>query len=268
MSDEPTPQDHEHPAAPAGGTEPDASFMAVFGRLGLAGWLGVAWAIVPAIAGITLLARMKPVSEKIVELSGHGGADLWKSVGAYVVGFVVLSGLGLLPTFSISILGGYAFGPIIGFAAALAGFGGASMVGYVSARTIGREKVEQEIQRFEKARAVRNALIGGGFWKTLGIVTLVRIPPNSPFALTNGTLATTGVRIPEYLLGTLIGMAPRTFAYVMIGQQVTDWSDPEKPKWLFFAGLAITVVVIMIVGSIANKALKRVTDAHAAADAT
>jgi len=244
--------------------EPDASFMAVFGRLGLAGWLGLAWAVVPGIAGVTLVVKyMKPVSEWLHDFSGPEGQEMWKTLAVYVVGFVVLSGIGVMPTVAISMLGGYAFGPGVGFGAALAGFGGASIVGYFVARTVGREKVEQEIQRFEKARAVRAALVGGGFWKTLGIVTLVRVPPNSPFALTNGTLATTGVRMPEYIIGTLVGMAPRTFAYAIIGHQITDWSDPEKPKWLFFVGIAVTIVVIAIIGSIANKALKRVTNAHA-----
>ncbi|MEM9372384.1 MAG: VTT domain-containing protein [Planctomycetota bacterium] len=257
MTEEPNqPTDPQDSASPG---ESDASFMAVFGRLGLAGWLALAWAFVPAVAGITLLTRMKPVSEKIIELAGQGGADLWKSVGVYVLGFVVLSGIGVLPTFAISVLGGYAFGPVVGFAAALAGFGGASVVGYFIARLIAREKVEQEIQRHEKARVVRNALVRSGFARTLLIVTLVRVPPNSPFALMNGTLATTGVRLPAYIIGTLAGMAPRTFAYVLIGQQVTDWSDARTPRWMIVAGIAVTIVVLMIVGSIANRALQRVT---------
>lgn len=262
MTEEPNQPTDPQDSASSG--EPDASFMAVFGRLGVAGWLGLAWAVVPAIAGITLVVKfMEPVSEWLHDFSGPDGEAMWKTLAVYIVCFVVLSGIGLMPTVAISMLGGYAFGPAVGFGAALAGFGGASIVGYFVAKTVGRAKVEQEIQRFEKARAVRQALVGGGFWKTLGIVTLVRVPPNSPFALTNGTLATTGVRLPEYIIGTLVGMAPRTFAYAMIGQQITDWSNPDKPRWLFFVGIATTVVAIIIIGSIANKALKKVTEAHA-----
>lgn len=263
METSPTPP--ETPLAPR--TPEDNSAAAVFNRLGPAAWLGVCWALVPAVAGITLLARMKPVSSRLIELAGHGGADLWKSVTAYVVGFVVLSGVGLLPTFAISVLGGYAFGVRVGFAAALAGFGGASVVGYLIARTVARDKVEQEIASHAKARVVRDALVRSGFWKTLMIVILVRVPPNSPFALMNGTLAATGVRPTPYILGTLLGMAPRTLAYVMIGSQVTDWSNPDKPKWLFFGGIGVTVVVIVIIGSIANRALARVTGNGAPAPA-
>lgn len=258
MTEEPNQPEQQETAPEA--SQADASFMAVFGRLGLAGWLGLAWAVVPAVAGITLLAKMKPVSDKIVDLAGHGGADLWKSLGVYVLGFVVLSGVGVLPTFAISVLGGYAFGPVEGFFAALAGFGGASVVGYFIAKLIASDKVEKEIQRHQKARVVRNALIRSGFAKTLLIVTLVRVPPNSPFALMNGTLATTGVRLPAYIVGTLVGMAPRTLAYVMIGQQITDWSSVDKPKWMIFGGIAVTVVVLAIIGSMANKALQRVTN--------
>lgn len=256
MESDPTPV--PQPDDPQTPQEPDSA-ADVIRRLGPAAWLGVAWALVPAIAGVTLLVRIRSVSERLVDLAGHGGADLYRAVAVYVAAFVVLSGAGLLPTFSVSVLGGHAFGVPVGFAAALAGFGGASVVGYLIARTVGRAKVEAEIQRHDKARIVRDALIGCGFARTLMIVTLVRVPPNSPFALMNGTLAATGVRLPAYVLGTLIGMAPRTLAYVVIGSQVTDWSDPARPKWLFVAGIALTVLALLVIGSIANRALQRVT---------
>ncbi len=239
--------------------EPDSSFMAVFGRLGVAGWLALAWAFVPAIAGFTLLANMAPVSRWLKGETEAGAGHFALGMGVYTAAFVLAAGFGVLPTYSISVLGGYAFGVPLGFAAALAGFGGASIVGYFIARTVARDNVEQEIQRHAKARVVRDALVRSGFWRTLAIVTLVRVPPNSPFALMNLTLAGTGVKLRAYIVGTLLGMAPRTLAYVVIGQQITDWSNPDKPKWLFVVGIAVTIVVIAIVGSIANKALARMT---------
>lgn len=239
--------------------------MAVFGRLGVAGWLALVWAFVPGIAGFTLLAKMKPATDLLIGEAGEGGGHLAGGVAMYVGAFVLAAGFGLLPTYSISVLGGYAFGVPIGFAAALAGFGGAAVVGYGIARTVARGKVDDEIRRHEKARIVRDALVGSGFWRTLMIVTLVRVPPSSPFALMNLTLAGAGVRLRAYIIGTLAGMAPRTLAYVMIGHQVTDWSNASKPKWVLFVGIGSTVVVLLILSSIANKALARVTGAGASA---
>lgn len=267
MTTDPTqPVDPMPPADPSL-VGPDTSFMAVFGRLGVAGWLALAWAVMPAVAGFALLARMKPVSEFLLGEAEGGKGHLAMGVGMYTLAFMAAAGLGLLPTYSVSVLGGYVFGVPLGFAAALAGFGGASVVGYFISRGIAREQVEKEIHRHPKAVIVRDALVASGFWKTLLIVTLVRMPPNSPFAVMNLTLASTGVKFRTYLIGTLVGMAPRTLAYCIIGHQVRligqDLTEVDKPKWLFVVGIALTIGVLVAISSIANQALQRVTNGHA-----
>lgn len=250
--------------------QPD-TFMDVFGRLGVAGWLALFWAVAPAAAGFVLLARMKPVAAYLLGETGQAGGRLGFALAVYVLAFMAAAGLGVLPTYSVSVLGGYVFGVPLGFAAALAGFGGASVVGYFVARRVAREQVEKEIHRHAKAVIVRDALVASGFWKTLLIVTLVRMPPNSPFALMNLTLASTGVRFRTYLIGTLVGMAPRTVVYCVIGHQVrligSDIGDLHRPKWLLVAGVVLMVGVLSVISAIGNHALKRVTGAGAAPEA-
>ncbi|MEZ6319396.1 MAG: VTT domain-containing protein, partial [Phycisphaerales bacterium] len=116
-----------------------------------------------------------------------------------------------------------------------------------------------EIESNAKARAVREALIGGDRWRVLGTVMLVRFPPNSPFALMNGLLAATEVPIGTYVLGTALGMAPRTLAYAWIGTQVSDWDTVGLPAWLKYGGLVVTLIVLAVIGQVANKAIERVT---------
>jgi uncharacterized membrane protein YdjX (TVP38/TMEM64 family) len=184
--------------------------------------------------------------------------------------FIVTAGCGLLPTYSQAILAGYAFGVPVGFAAAWIGFGGASMVGFLIARTFARRRVEKEIERNVKARVVRDALLESGFAKALLIVTLVRVPPNSPFALMNLVLTASGVKKRIYLLGTLIGMAPRTFAAVLIGSQITQLAgrdDIQTPRWMVITGIVLTLAVLGVIGMMANKALARVTGNGAPAPA-
>ncbi|MBM4107489.1 MAG: TVP38/TMEM64 family protein [Phycisphaerae bacterium] len=221
---------------------------AVLRRLGPAGLLGLAWSILPAVAGTFLLAFMPTVAEWVL---GHREVGYW----LYIAVFVFSAGFGLLPTYSQSLLAGYAFGLVGGIPAALAGFVGASMVGYLVARTVGRDRVEREIARHPKAKIVTEALIGGSRAKTLGIVTLLRLPPNSPFALTNLVMSTCGVRKPEFLIGTAVGMAPRTIAAVWVGTQVQDWKEQDRPTWLLVAGIVLAVVALGVIGSIANRAL-------------
>lgn len=233
----------------------------VFQRLGPAAWLGLVWAFLPAIGGFVLLARVGPVS---AWLRDH--ADTGPFI--YTAGFIVAAGLGLLPTYAQAFVGGWAFGPVVGTAAALTGFVGASLIGYAIARPIGRDRVEAELSRNARARAVRDALVGSGRLKTLGIVTLVRVPPNSPFSLTNLVLATTGVPLWIYITGTAIGMLPRTAVVVWIASQVARQFEGELTKeaikgaqqpWMLGLSIGVAVVVLLLLVHIGNKAIEKVT---------
>lgn len=221
-------------------------------RLGPASILALAWVSLPAIFGFTLLANMEPAAAAMADW------PTWQRVVVYSGFFAVTAGLGLLPTYAQALFGGYLFRSLLlGVPAALTGFAVASAIGYVLARRVGAERVQAELARHPKADVVRRALLGRGFWPTLGVITLVRIPPNSPFALTNLVLSTSGVPLGVYLLGTLIGMAPRTAIVVWLGTQIQTWSEQERPGWYLVAAIASTIVVLMVLSSIANKAIDR-----------
>jgi len=117
-----------------------------------------------------------------------------------------------------------------------------------------------------KAKAVRDALIGHGFWKTLGIVTLLRVPINSPFALTNLVMASAGVPKRIFIIGTAVGMAPRTALAVYLASGVKELSKQAvreaKPTWVNYAMIGSAVVVFGIVMMIGNRAVRRVTNAE------
>lgn len=239
------------------GEDSNSSVGAVFRRLGPAAWLGVFWALLPALGGFTLLAFVGPISEWLRSHEGLGPV-------VYTSLFIVAAGLGLLPTYAQAFLGGWAFGPIVGTAAAMTGFVGAAMIGYVIARVVGRDRVEAELARNIKARAVRDALVGAGPLRTLGIVTLVRIPPNSPFSLTNLVLATTGVPKWAYALGTAVGMLPRTAAVVWLASNVEgaltrDTFREAREPWMLGVSIGLVIVVLLVLVHIGNKAIERVT---------
>ncbi len=178
----------------------------------------------------------------------------------YVLAFAVCAGLALLPTYAQAALGGWAFGFAIGFPAALGGFLGGALIGYVIALRATGERVIQLIDEKPKWKAVYQALLQSGFWRTLLIVTLVRLPLNSPFAITNLVMAATRVPPVAYVLGTLFGMAPRTAAAVFLAAGVREVAfESTKDKWLWITSFAITIVIVIVVGHIANKAIARVT---------
>jgi uncharacterized membrane protein YdjX (TVP38/TMEM64 family) len=131
---------------------------------------------------------------------------------------------------------------------------------------VSKDRVEELIEGNPKARAIRDALVGQGPWRTLLVVALLRLPPNSPFALANLVMATTGVPLPAFLAGTLLGMLPRTAVAVALAAAAaaTGAEDIQTfvrhgGPWLLAAGVAGGMAVLGVVGAIARRALRRVT---------
>lgn len=256
------PQTGEDEGAKEGVKE---KFLTYARRLGPTGPLAVVALVMPPLGGFLILGTLNIVGPWLMDLGLLG-------LAIYIVGFAVFAGLALLPTYSQALLGGWAFGLWGGIPAALCGFFGGALIGYLIASKASGTRVTEIINEKPKWAAVRDALIGQrvhlsgdgrgpGFWKVFGIVTLVRVPPNSPFALTNLVMASVGVPRLAYLLGTLVGMAPRTIAAVYIASEAeTMWTgEVDRPWWLFAAGLVGTFAVLGVIGYIANKALARVT---------
>ncbi len=233
------------------------SLTDILKRLGPAAWLGIAWAVFPGVMGILLLTNMDFATRLLVGTDDHPGLPFMTGLAVYVGVFIITAGLGLLPTYSQAILAGFAFGIPWGFPAALVGFGGASVTGYLIARTVARERVEREIHNHPKAAIVRDAFIRHGTVRALTILTLLRIPPNSPFALTNYAMSVSGVRLIPFLIATIVGMAPRTFAAVWIGAQVGSWDEVHKPKLLIIGGIVLAIAILIGLGKLANKAIEQ-----------
>ncbi len=228
----------------------------VLKRLGPAAWLGIAWAVLPGIAGITLLANMGTATRLLVGTDENPGLPLAIGLAVYIAIFVITAGIGVLPTVSQAILAGFAFGVAWGFPAALVGFAGASIIGYAIANVVARQKIEDEITSHPKASIIRDAFIRHGKVRALVILTLIRVPPNSPFALTNYAMSVSGVKLMPFMIATIVGMAPRTFAAVWIGSQVSSWDEAKMPKWMVIGGIVLAIVILIGLGKLANKAME------------
>ncbi|RMF73703.1 MAG: TVP38/TMEM64 family protein [Planctomycetota bacterium] len=237
----------ERPAS----TPSRADWRELIRKLGAIGPLALIAATLPALGGFILLYYSQTVGDW---LRSHG------QIGPliYVAAFVTLAGLALLPTYAQAIIGGFAFGLWVGTASALAGFVGAALVGYAIARYFSGDRAEQVIAEHPKWQAVYDELLHGGFFKTFGIVTLIRVPPNSPFAMTNLVLAATRTPLAIYVVGTLVGMAPRTAAAVYIGSTLSDLSEVERPWWMVAGSILLALIVVGVIGALANRAISHV----------
>lgn len=243
------------PSVASESARPPLRLGTFFRRLGPAGPLAIIAASAPALGGFALLASIPWLAPW---LQSH------QALGAvlYVGSYTLVGGLGFLPTYAYAVLGGYTFGWPAGLALAMASFVGASIIAYAIARRASGDRVVEMIEERPKWRAVYDALLRSGLPKTLLIVTLLRIPPNSPFALTNLTLAATRVHPLAFVVGTLVGMSPRTGVAVFIGAAFGLDVVKDSPKWLLIAGIVVTLVVLGILGQFANQAISRVTRAE------
>ncbi|MCH2148403.1 MAG: VTT domain-containing protein [Phycisphaerales bacterium] len=240
--------------------------MSVLKALGPAGVLGVAWVTVPVLAGFTLLFALGPVALWLQDQGGWG-------IVIYIIVFMVTSGCGLLPTYAQAFLGGWVFGLTLGIPGALVGFTGGSLIGYFIARQVSRDRVEALIRQHDKASTIRDALIGRGYARTLGIVTLLRVPPNSPFALTNLLLASCRVPLTIYIPSVAAGMLPRTALIVGFGAaaatqaaqtgstDIQSFISESSGPYVMLGGLALLLGILALISRIANRALERAAGA-------
>lgn len=244
----------ETPVAPIGGAAapPRADNVeTILKRLGPAGILGLAAVFLPVIGVAFVVTQLTVVGDW---LRAHP-EGVWLFIG----GFAVLSGVAILPTQASAVVGGWSFGFGEGLLATLAGFTGGAIIAYLIARPTAGMRVVALIDEKPKWRAVYEALLKSGFWRTVGIVALLRLPPNSPFAMTNVVLAATRVPITPYLIGTVIGMMPRITMVVWIASHAATLDFSVGRNWVLLAATAVaTIVILGVIGTIAKRAIERV----------
>ena len=161
--------------------------------------LAIVWVTVPPLIGFKLLANIGAVGEWLKE-------DPSRGIPAYILLFAISSGLGILPTYAQAILGGWVFGLALGAPAAIAGCVGGALLGWSFSRLVSGRGIEAWLDAKPKARAIRSALVGAHQVRLMWLVALLRLPPNSPFAIANLAMASTGVRLLPFMAGTAIGM--------------------------------------------------------------
>jgi uncharacterized membrane protein YdjX (TVP38/TMEM64 family) len=238
------------PETPPTTTQP----ATLFRRLGAAGPLAILSGTLPPLGGFVLIGSIGKIAPF---LRTHQTTGLL----LYIAGFSTLAALALLPTYACSVLGGWTFGFAIGFPASMTAFCGASLLAYLINRRAAGHRVLVIIHEHPKWEAVITSLLGCGFWRALWIIILLRLPPISPFAAMNFIMGATRAPLGAFLLGTAIGMAPRTGAVVWAAAHAStlDFKLASTQTWLYLAGVLATLAAVTTIGHIATKAVHRAT---------
>jgi uncharacterized membrane protein YdjX (TVP38/TMEM64 family) len=217
--------------------------------------LALAWFTLPLAFSILLFAQLAMITDW---LRGHQEFGPWIAAG----GFAMCAGFGFLPTYAQAVLMGWVFGTAVGVPISVGGYVGGAVLGYGISRMVTGDAITRRIDDHPRWRVVRSSLVEASTWRTLGLVALLRFPPNSPFAFTNLVLAASGVRFGPMIIGSILGMLPRTFIAVWVGAQgaatgAKDLKELMEKQGLFALaiGFVILIGVLAIMQHVGKRAL-------------
>ena len=105
-------------------------------------------------------------------------------------------------------------------------------------------------------RAVHGELLAGGFWRAVWIITLLRVAPVPPFAVTNLGMGAAHVRFSRFVLGTVVGMAPQAAVLSLGAARLQHVSfDSAGQAWTIVLGIVALLILVTVVGRLARRAL-------------
>ncbi len=170
----------------------------------------------------------------------------------------VLAAYSLIPTHASSLLGGMAFGVGLGSAMAALGILMAAALGFTTLRLLLRNKALHALSHHPRAEAIHRELDQGHYLRSIVLLALIRLSPAVPFATTNLLMSTTGIRLLPFLIGSLIGMAPRVIAVVWIGSSLSELDLTQAAdRRLLGLGILATAVVLWVFRKVSKRALTR-----------
>ncbi len=138
-----------------------------------------------------------------------------------VLAIFVIGGLVMFPVLLLIAATAAAFGPWLGFAYAAIGAIASAIVTYCVGAALGRDALENVFG--PQLNRVRRSIVERG----LLTVAAVQLVPIAPFTLVNLVAGASNIRFVDYMLGTMLGMAPGITMMSALGYQI--WSIVMEP---------------------------------------
>jgi len=215
--------------------------------------IGPAIGLVVLIAGLATAFSVLPIGSWLA--SFQTWVHALGPAGWVVYALVYAACVTLFVPASILTLGaGALYGLGVGVGVVLAGATLGATTSFLLARTLLRERVEHMTRGNARFRALDRAIAKEG----TKIVFLVRLAPVFPFTYINYAFGLTGVATTPYVVASLVGMAPATFAYVYIGYaaaHAASGSDGARTV-VQIVGAVAAIIVTIVVARIATRAIR------------
>jgi len=195
-------------------------------------------ALVGAIGVLAALWRFTPLYEftnadTLLDMLRSIEGSPWAPL-VIVAGFII-GGAVLFPVTVMIAVTAAALGPWIGLGSALVGTLASASLLYAIGRIVGIKPVQRMLG--PRLRRIQNKIVGNG----VIAVVLIRMLPLAPFSLVNMAAGASGVRFRDFIIGTVIGMAPGLIAMSVFGSQIADLL--RNPSWASMALLLLGIAV-------------------------
>lgn len=209
--------------------------------------------IAAVIAALAIVFSMLPIAAWLVAFQAwvQGLGPLGWLV--YALAYAACVTL-FVPASLLTLGAGAIYGLGIGVAVVLAGATLGATLSFLLARTLLRDRVEHMTRDNVRFRALDRAIAKEG----AKIVFLVRLAPVFPFTYINYAFGLTGVATMPYVLASLVGMTPATFAYVYLGYaaaHAASRSDGTRTV-VQIVGAIAAIAVTVLVARIATRAIR------------
>jgi Uncharacterized conserved protein len=207
------------------------------------------------IAAIIVSFRVLPVADWLRSFQ-----TFVRGLGAlgYVVYIIVYAAcvVAFIPASILTLGAGAIFGFVGGTIVVVIGATIGSTLSFLLARTVMRKRIEAMTAKNAKFRALDRAIANEG----MKIVVLVRLAVVFPFTYVNYAFGLTAIPLWRYVVATFFGIIPATAAFVFASSAATSaatTSTSSITQMVYIAGGIIAIVVSVLIGRIATKAIKR-----------
>lgn len=160
------------------------------------------------------------------------------------LGFIVIYAIATIfavPGTILTLSGGALFGTVFGTLWTVVGATIGASGAFLIARFIAGNWARQQFEKGNRLLKLRQGIEENGFWFLLSI----RLSPIFPFIAVNYLLGLTPIRLQAYVLATLIGIVPGTFAYSWLGYGGLEAATGGAP-WQLVGGLFVLAVISLL----------------------
>lgn len=195
------------------------------------------------VLGMALAWRYTSL-DRVVEVNRLAGLarrlpaawGLLTALGGFVVGSLLILPLNLIIVVTVVVFGAWPGG----FYAYLGGVASASLTFW-----LGRLAGGQRVRRLfgERSERWRRVLVDRG----IPAMTLMRIAPIAPFTVMNLVAGAIGIRMVDFIVGSLLGLLPGVVGLALLGDRLLAvLRDPTPPSVVILAALLLALAALCL----------------------